>query len=358
MRRLLFAAAVTVAWTAIPAVTRAQPADWGATRDPFDKNVVTRYKAILARTPHDASALAKLLEMYRRYRTVDLLKDEYQKQLDKKADDWAALVVLGRLMHATGDDQRARDLWAKAVGVKDDDAEGWIGIGEADKPGAGHATDARADYDNALAHASSKDMKKKALRALADLALATGDNDGANAYFKQFLDLDPTNAQLWIERGDAMLAAGKREVALESYAAAEKLLGSDPPRRVEVVARRGRGAREGLGKDDDAVVEYKRAIKLAPKSYYLEVEAHRPHHRHLPRASRRCRSCSSSTAEKAWPDGMRGHFEVGHARQALRRDRRAGQGDRRAQAGGRAGAVRGSETQRRLIQLLENSGAR
>src|SRR5678816_3958389 len=74
-----------------------------------------------------------------------------------------------------------------------------------------------------------------------------------------------------IERGDAMLAAGKRDVALESYTAAEKLLGSDPAKRVEVVARRGQ-ALEGMNKDDEAVAEYRRAIKLAPKGYYLEVE--------------------------------------------------------------------------------------
>src|SRR5678816_3118129 len=74
-----------------------------------------------------------------------------------------------------------------------------------------------------------------------------------------------------IERGDAMLAAGKRDVALESYTAAEKLLGSDPAKRVEVVSRRGQ-ALEGMGKDDEAVTKYRRAIKLAPKGYYLEIE--------------------------------------------------------------------------------------
>src|SRR4051812_23744410 len=118
MRRLPLLLACALA-TAAPLVAVAQPGDWGVTRDPFDKNVIARYKAILAKNPHDGSALAKLLEMYRRYRTVDLLKSEYEKQLDKKADDWSALVVLGRLMHTTGDDQRARELWAKAVAAKD-----------------------------------------------------------------------------------------------------------------------------------------------------------------------------------------------------------------------------------------------
>ena len=81
MRRLPFLLACVLALAGTPLVARAQPADWGATRDQFDKNVIARYKAILAKSPHDASALAKLLEMYRRYRTVDLLKEEYQKQV-------------------------------------------------------------------------------------------------------------------------------------------------------------------------------------------------------------------------------------------------------------------------------------
>src|SRR6185436_11913854 len=114
----------------------------------------------------------------------------------------------------------------RAVASKDDDAQTWLLIGELEK-GASKTKDARAAYDKALARASAREMKKKALRALADLALATGDNDGANAYFKQFLDIDPQNAELWRERGDAMLAAGKRDVALDSYTAAERLLGAD-----------------------------------------------------------------------------------------------------------------------------------
>src|SRR3954469_19622006 len=103
MRRLPFLLACALA-TAAPLVAVAQPADWGVTRDPFDKNVIARYKAILAKNPHDASALAKLLEMYRRYRTVDLLKDEYGKLAEKSSGDWSALVIIGRLNHATGDD--------------------------------------------------------------------------------------------------------------------------------------------------------------------------------------------------------------------------------------------------------------
>src|SRR5665647_3391967 len=107
------------------------------------------------------------------------------------------MIVIGRLNRATGDDIRALEMWTRAVGKKDADAQTWLLIGELQKS-ASKPKEARAAYDKALTHASAKDMKKKALRSLADLALATNDIDAANAYFKQFLDLDPKNAQLWI----------------------------------------------------------------------------------------------------------------------------------------------------------------
>jgi tetratricopeptide (TPR) repeat protein len=334
-----------------PSVAHAQP-DWGVQRDPFDKTVIARYKAILAKNPHDAQALAKLLQMYRTYRTLDLLKEEYGKLLVKNANDWAALVVMGRLHRTIGDEARAKDLLGKAVAVKDADPLSWILIGEIER-GASKNKDARAAYEKALGHATSKAMKKKALRALADLALATGENDDADRYFKQFLELDPKNSQLWLERGDAMLAAGKREVALESYAQAEKLLaGRDPGKRVEVVARRGQ-ALEGMQKDDEAVAEYRRAIKLAPKGYYLEIELTG----RIIDIYRRKQALPQLLAqyEKEWSERSRGHFEWNTLGRLYEE---TGSQDKAIVALKKAVAKAPFEleTQRRLIQLLENSG--
>ncbi len=354
MRRLPFLVSCVLALAPTGAAIRhadAQPADWGVKRDPFDKTVVARYKAILAKNPHDASALAKLLEMYRRYKTVDLLKEEYQKVLDKDAANWSALVVIGRVHKTIGDEQRARELLRKAVGTKDADPQSWQLIGELER-GAGNNKDARAAYDKALAHATTKDMKKRALRALADLALATNDIDAANTYFKQFLELDPTNAVLWMERGDAMLAAKRPEIALESYAAAEKLLGSDPAKRVEVVARRGL-AYAAMEKHDEAVAEYRRAIKLAPKGYYLEseltgriIDIYR---------GKQALAQLLAQYEKEWPEGSRGHFEWNTLGRLYEE---TGSQDKAIVALKKAvgKAAYELETQRRLIQLLENSG--
>ncbi|HEY0195928.1 MAG TPA: tetratricopeptide repeat protein, partial [Kofleriaceae bacterium] len=344
--------AVMPATHLVSPVARAQPAgDWGVKRDPFNPTDIARYKAILQASPHDAGALAKLLELYRRYRTIDLLKGEYTQRLTASPDDTSATIVLARLDKATGDDARALELFQRAVSKKPDDAAVWILIGELQKA-ASKPKDARAAYDQALAHASAKDTRRKALRALADLALATGDNDAANAYFQQFLELDPSNAQLWIERGDAMLAAGKRDVALDSYTSAEKLLGSDPAKRVEVVARRGQ-ALEGLGKDDEAVGEYRRAIKLAPKGYYLEVELTG----RIVDIYRRKQGLPQLLAlyEKEWPEAGRGHFEwdtLGKLYEETGAQDKAIAALKRAVAK----APWELETQRRLIQLLENSG--
>jgi len=348
--RLLLAAALS--FTAAGGLSSTATAeDWGVTRDPFNLNDIARYKGILKANPHDGTSLAKLYDMYRRYRTLDLLRAEYGKVLEKTPDDWSALVVLGRIHRTTGDDPRALELYTKAVAKKDADPQTWIYIGEIQKA-ANKLKDARVAFDKALAHASQKDMKKKALRSLADLALATNDTEAANNYFKQFLDLDPKNAQLWIERGDAMLAAGKREVALESYQAAEKLLGTDPSRRMEIIARIGR-AYEEMGKDDEAVKEYRRAIKSAPKGYYLEVELTG----RIVDIYRKKQALPTLLAqyEKEWPEGSRGHFEwsmlgklyeeTGNQDKAIVALRRAVQK-----------AAWELDTQRRLIALLENSG--
>ncbi len=346
-RVLLLALVATAAIAPVAAIAD----DWGVQRDPFDKKEIATYKRYLARNPHDAGALARLLDKYRRYRTVDLLKSEYQKQIDKNPKDWAALVVLGHLYRKTGDDPRALDNWNRAVALRDSDATTWIAIGAVHKA-SGKNKDARVAYDKALVHSKTKNQKKKALRALADLALATGDNDGADAYFKQFLALEPRNAQLWIERGDAMLAAGKHEVALDSYAHAEKLLGGDPSRRIDVVARRGQ-AFEGMGKDEKAVAEYRRAIKLAPKGYYLEVELTN----RIIDIYRKKQGLPGLLAhyEKAWPERMRGHFEWSTLGKLYEE---TGAQDKAIHALKKAvqRAPTELDTQRRLITLLENSG--
>ena len=65
---------LVVAALCLAVSARARAEDWGVKRDPFDAGVVRRYKAILARNPHDAGALRELVSLYGKYRTADKLE--------------------------------------------------------------------------------------------------------------------------------------------------------------------------------------------------------------------------------------------------------------------------------------------
>jgi tetratricopeptide (TPR) repeat protein len=145
---LTLVVAATASASGLPATAAAQGADdWSVVRDPFDKSVIARYKAILAKNPHDAGALAKLLEMYRRYRTVDLLRSEYRKLAD--ANNANATAVLARIDKSTGDATRALATFQTAATLLPKDGEIWAQIGELLK--ASDAAGSRRAYDQALA---------------------------------------------------------------------------------------------------------------------------------------------------------------------------------------------------------------
>jgi tetratricopeptide (TPR) repeat protein len=308
MRRNLLAALAAAALSTVAVTGRvhAQPDDdWNVKRDPFDKTVIARYKGILAKNPHDAGALAKLLELYKRYRSLELLHEEYTAALAKKANDFALTVVVARLDRHLGDEGKALTGFEAASKLKADDAAVWLEIGKIYRD-TGKTADARKAYDKTLEHADAKDMKMRALRALADLALSGGDVDGAKKYFELYIGLEPKNVQLRLELGDALLNSSKFEDAIKTYREAEKLLGTDPAKKMEVVARIGQ-ALKAKGDLTEAVAEYRRAIKLAPKGYYLENDL-----------TTRIIEIYSDLGkipellveyEKEWPAGSRGFFE-------------------------------------------------
>jgi tetratricopeptide (TPR) repeat protein len=352
MRSMLPAALLAAALSVVPAALHPSPAhaqadDWAVTRDPFDKSVVARYKALLAKNPNDASALAKLLSLYRRYRTVDQLRAEYARALEKKPDDWASLVVSARLALAAGDAAAALAAFEKALATRADPAVA-LELGTLHR-NAGRSAEARAAFEKAL---PGKAQKTRALRALADLALAGGDLAAARAYFDQYIAAEPRNAQLRLELGDALLQAGQHADAAAVYRDAEKLLGADPARRVEVVARIGQ-ALETKGDEDGAIAEYRRAIQLAPKGYYVEVELTA----RIVDLYRRKQALPALVAiyEKDWPAARRGHFEWDTLARLYEET-----GDQDKAIAAYRKAVQKApwelETQRRLITLLENVG--
>jgi tetratricopeptide (TPR) repeat protein len=326
--------------------------DWEVEHDPFDKKVIGKYKAILAKNPHDGGALAKLLSMYRRYRTVDLLESEYKKLLDKNPSSFSALVVMGYLRKTGGDEAGALAYFEKAAAAtsKDDPAL-LVELGDLYR-NAGKTTEAKTALDKALASTTSKPVKKKALRALADLALAGNDIEAAKKYFDQYIALDPKNVQLKIELADALLQAGKHDEAIAIYREAETAKKGDASRRVEIVIRIGQ-ALEGKGADDEAVTEYRRALSLVPRGHFVEGEVTL----RIIDIYRRKQDLPKLLAyyEKEWSVKSRGHFEWATLASLYEE---TGSGDKAIDAYKKAVAKASweLETQRKLIQLLENVG--
>ncbi|HEY5922122.1 MAG TPA: tetratricopeptide repeat protein [Kofleriaceae bacterium] len=270
----------------------AQPGDWGVTRDPFDKSVVARWKAILARNPHD-SALTQLVALYRKHRSVAQLEVEYSEQ----PETWANVVVRARLNRNAAE---VLPLYKRAVELDPSDARSWIAIGDAERR---VPAEARAAYTRALELALPRPVEKAVLRKLAALPDDVEASDGAYA---RLIALDPKSGMLWLERGAALMAAREYQRAIDSYDAAEPLLARDRERQLTPIAQRGR-ALELLGKDDAAIAEYTKAIAKSPSGYYLRAElVERVITIHMRNGTV---PALLRVYQRAWPEKSRGHFE-------------------------------------------------
>lgn len=321
------------------ATARAQPGDWGVTRDPFDPTVIRRHKAILARDPHDPRSLGALVSLYKRFRTVATLEGEYRAL----PATWATLVVIARLPRS--DRAATRALWQRALEANATDGRGWIALGELTVD----AIAARTAFRNAVEHARSPRDKKLALTKLIGAARSAADPATADAAYAELLVLTPRDGQLWLDRGNAQLAAGWYIPALDTFAKAETLLAGDPERRLTAAINRG-VALERVARVDDALELWERTLERSPRGSYLRreiviriVDAERKRKRLAPAIAR---------LEQRWAERTRGFYEwdvLGDLYVEVADDERALAAYRKAVAK----APTEVETQRKLIKLLD-----
>ena len=325
--------------------------DWTVRRDPFDRKVIARYKRILKRNPADQSALRKLLRLYKRHRSVDLLVREYKRALDRTPGDFSTAVVLGHLHMNRGDRDRALHYYERASSLRPNSPAVQLALGDLYRS-SGKPAQAGSAYRLVLAGRPGKKLKKQALRALIELALSDGTIDAVATYYEQFIALDPKNFQAYVELGDALAQHGRHEAAISVFKRAAVRLKADPARQVEVITRIG-AAYEAAGNEEEAIRVYRQATAKVGKSYYLRKEL-------LSRIIdiyRRRQALNELVAycENAWPQRRRGHLEwdvlarlyeeTGSQENAINAYRKA-----------TAKAPYELDTQRRLIALLENSG--
>jgi tetratricopeptide (TPR) repeat protein len=342
--------AVVLTATALPSVAHAQD-DWSVRRDPFDPQVVARYKAILAKNPADQSALRKLVALYTRHRSLELLLREYEAALARRPDDFATAVVLGHIHLQQGHRDQARTQYERAAKLRPDSTAVLIALGDLDRQD-GRVAEARSAYERALPQARGKAGESQLVRALAEIAMGQKDLDAARSYYERYFALAPKDVQARIELGDALAQHGQHQAAIAVLQDANARLRTDPAGQIELMARMG-AIHESAGQEEEAVRVYRQALQRAGSAQYLRKELIE----RILESYRRRQALPDLIAEleKTWPAARRGHFEW----DVLARLYEETGDQEKAVAAFRMATKKAPhelDTQRRLIALLENTG--
>lgn len=356
MRRLIVSLpgavlAGLLAVTALPAPDALAQGDWSVRRDPFDPAVVARYKAILAKNPADRAALRKLVGLYARHRSVELLIREYERAVADRPNDYAAAVVLGHVQLHHGNREQARAQYTRAASLRPNDAAVLLALADLDRQD-GRLSEARDAYERALPRVRGKKGESQVVRALAELALEQKDLDAARTYYERYFTLAPKDTQARVELGEALARNGRHRDAIAVLEDAVARLRADPARQIELMARMG-AIHEAAGQENEAVRVYRQALQRAGGAQYLRKELTE----RILESHRRRQALPELVAEyeKSWPAARRGHFEWDVLARLYEET-----GDQEKAVAAYRQATRKAphelETQRRLIALLENTG--
>jgi tetratricopeptide (TPR) repeat protein len=343
--------AVLVTATVLPAPVALAQDDWSVRRDPFDPAVVSRYKAILARNPADQAALRKLVGLYARHRSVELLIREYERVATDKPNDYAAAVVLGHIQLQQGNREQARAQYERGASLRPDSAAVLIALGDLDRQD-GRLAEARGAYERALPQSRGKAGESHLVRALAELALGQKDLDGARGYYERYFALAPQDVQARVELGEALAQHGQHQAAIDVLEDAIARLRADPARQIELMTRMG-AIHESAGQESEAVRVYRQALARAGSAQYLRKELTE----RILESHRRRQALPELVTEyeKTWPAARRGHFEWDVLARLYEET-----GDQEKAVAAYRMATRKAphelDTQRRLIALLENTG--
>ncbi len=322
--------------------------DWQVRRSAFDPRVVSRYKALLNRRPNDGYALARLISLYKKHRTIGRLIQEYKTLAEAKPRAFAYQVILGSLYRKTRRTDMAVKHYERAAELKPSSPSVPAALGALYRK-LGRTEAAASAFKKALTLSTSTRQKKRHLRSLATLALAARDLQAAKDYFQQLIQLQPKNVFLRIELAQALAQNGNIEQAIAQF--------RDTLKRTRNSATKADLLKE-IGtllaqqdKDMEAVATYRKAMRLTASGHWLRKELTQ----RIITIYRQNEDLRGLIAyyEKTWK--RRGYFE--HQTLGQLYDE-TGDEDKalRAYRAALSSAPHEVETRSRLILLLERSG--
>lgn len=269
VRRLLLATLTSLV-CASAATPSASADDWAVKRKGTGLVFAQRYKRILEGRPEMGFIFKRLVQLYAPKGGADALADEYKARADKDPANWKLRVLYGHFLRHTGKHEDAVKAYTAAMTAAKDEFLPAFALAEV-LTVMRQSDAAQKAYDAALLLARRDDHKRDCLTKLAALALREGKVDKAKERFKQLLTVGPKDLQAREDLAALLARYGLHQEALTEY---EAILGKIrlDNLKVSLTLREIGALRDKLGKHEDAIKAYRRALKLLSKTHWLRRE--------------------------------------------------------------------------------------
>ena len=235
-------------------------------KGPSNEALIQRYTGIVLSQPGADFPLQRLLELYReRDGQLDALLADLAKRAEAGgATRYAALVAVAGLEKLEGRPERAQAAYERAIGEDPKNPIAVVALARMLNERNDKAA-ARTRFEQALPALKDDADREQVLRTLLGLCLDLKDYDAAKRYHEQLVKRAGGSFFVRAELGRELLLRGAYERAAEEYKTVVRAAAGD--NRVLAPALRDYGkALEKLGKSDEALVQFRRALELAGES--------------------------------------------------------------------------------------------
>lgn len=283
---------------------------------------------LLRGTDDNAVALPTLLRLVReRDGTLDNLTADFERRANGTGSEAAsATLVLGHIQRQNVRLDEAIARYRRAAELAPTSPAPVLALAETERQ-MEHNADALASYERALALGVAADRQGDVLRAMLDLALATGDVPRARAYHQRLMARSGASLSVRRELGDALMTRRMFSDAATEFDAVARALSGDN-RVLPPVLRDLARAQMQADRLDDALATLRRALRIAGadsgarRELYDDMTELRTRRHELDAWVHELESDGGATAERMMLLG-RLHAEQGRFDQAISAYRRA-----------------------------------
>lgn len=253
-------------------IVHAQPAEWSASEEPSRRQeIIRRYREILAGRPEPGPILDRLVSEVGVGAGLEGLIEDYLALAAQEPDRVAWRLLAGHLLVRSGRLDEARAQFDAALASEPQNVTALRAAGAV----AAALDDSAASagfFERALAAATDTQARREILRQLMDLMFEARQWDAAATWGEQLLALEPDNAFTRLEVAELFVRHGRYEQALEQYEAIGASAGTDTRQRAVAFKDQG-DVLVLMGRTEEAVERYRRAMAMVDTGYWLYREA-------------------------------------------------------------------------------------